>query len=69
MTLGGHGGDEEVTNKGQEARAFVPHIKISNGGGAGELQEPGGGGVSAIVKDGGPKLRASGGHSHQRGAR
>lgn len=72
MTLRGHGGDEEVTNKGQEEWGSVSQIKISKGGGAGELQEPqlglcfmGGWGsarVSAIIKDGGPKVRASGGH-------
>lgn len=40
MTLRGHGGDEEVTNKGQEEWGSVSQIKISKGGGAGELQEP-----------------------------
>lgn len=68
MTLRGHGGDEEVTNKGQEVWGSVSQIKISNSGGAGELQESQlglcfmGGRVSAIIKDGGNKVRASGGH-------
>lgn len=40
MTLRGHGGDEEVTNKGQEKWGSVSQIKITKGGGGRELQEP-----------------------------
>lgn len=39
MTLRGHGGDEGVTNKGQEKWGSVSQIKITKGGGARDLQQ------------------------------